>query len=453
MTKRVNLLSGNIFESLIKLALPIMGTSFIQMAYNMTDMIWIGRIGSYAVAAVGTAGFFMWLSFGIVAISKIGAQVKVAQMIGADKHEEATSYARNALQMNIVFAIIYSYIIISKTEMLISFFNIDDKYVVNQAISYLSIIGPGLLFSFTNQIITGIIIGTGNSRTPFLITMGGLIFNIILDPMLIFGIGPFPLLGIRGAAIATILAQCIVFIMYVIYAINDDNIFCNFKLFSKPEIKYIKEIARIGLPTALQSVLFTFVSMILARIIAAWGPIPIAVQKVGSQIESISWMTSDGFSSAINSFNGQNYGAKQYDRIRKGYYTSLKMISVVGIFATVMLVFCAGPIFKIFIPEKDVLPYGITYLRIMGVSQFLMCIEIVTQGAFSGLGKTIPPSIVSIVFTVSRIPMAIILSKENVLGLNGVWWSVSISMALKGIILSSLFLYFLRNKLPKTEAQ
>lgn len=451
MTKRVNLLEGNISEALIKLALPIMGTSFIQMAYNMTDMIWIGRISSDAVAAVGTAGFYMWLSVGLILVSKLGAQVKVSQLLGGGNYKEAKKYARNALQMNFFFAVLYSLIIVTQADKLIDFFNVDDVYVVNQAVVYLTIVGLGNIFPFTNQAMTSIVTGTGNSKTPFIITTIGLIFNIILDPMLIFGIGPFSELGVKGAAIATVLSQGIVFLLYILYAVKDDYIFANFQLLKKPEINCLKQIVKIGMPTAVQSAMFTFFSMIIARIIADWGPLAIAVQKVGSQIESISWMTSDGFSSALNAFTGQNYGANKYDRVKRGYYTSIKIISIVGIAATLLLIFAAGPIFNIFIPEKEALPYGINYLRILGISQFFMCIEIVTQGSFYGLGKTIPPSIIGIIFNASRIPLALLLSKENILGLNGVWWSISITSILKGIILSIMLMYYLKNKLGQNE--
>ncbi len=451
MTKRVNLLEGNISEALIKLALPIMGTSFIQMAYNMTDMIWIGRISSDAVAAVGTAGFYMWLSVGLILVSKLGAQVKVSQLLGGGNYKEAKKYARNALQMNFFFAVLYSLIIVTQADKLIDFFNVDDVYVVNQAVVYLTIVGLGNIFPFTNQAMTSIVTGTGNSKTPFIITTIGLIFNIILDPMLIFGIGPFSELGVKGAAIATVLSQGIVFLLYILYAVKDDYIFANFQLLKKPEINCLKQIVKIGMPTAVQSAMFTFFSMIIARIIADWGPLAIAVQKVGSQIESISWMTSDGFSSALNAFTGQNYGANKYDRVKRGYYTSIKIISIVGIAATLLLIFAAGPIFNIFIPEKEALPYGINYLRILGISQFFMCIEIVTQGSFYGLGKTIPPSIIGIIFNASRIPLALLLSKENILGLNGVWWSISITSILKGIILSIMLMYYIKNKLGQNE--
>lgn len=188
--------------------------------------------------------------------------------------------------------------------------------------------------------------------------------------------------------------------------------------------------------------------MITARIIAQWGPIPIAVQKVGSQIESISWMTAGGFQSAMSAFIGQNYGAKKWDRVFKGYFSGLAIVSVIGIFATCLLIFGAGPVFSVFIPEEEAIRYGIVYLKILGLSQLFMCIEITTAGAFIGHGKTLPPSIVGILFNALRIPGALILS-STFLGLDGVWWAISISSILKGVVLSTWHILFLKGN-PNT---
>jgi Na+-driven multidrug efflux pump len=165
------------------------------------------------------------------------------------------------------------------------------------------------------------------------------------------------------------------------------------------------------------------------------------VQSVGAQIESISWTTAGGFQTALSAFVGQNFGAKKWDRIYKGYFTSLGVIAIIGTITSCLLIFLPGPIFSIFIREQNVIKDGIVYLRILGVSQLFMCIEITTAGAFNGVGKTIPPSIVGIVLNAMRIPGALLLSA--LIGLNGVWWSISLSSVLKGIILTSWFILFL----------
>ena len=442
MLKNNSLREGNIFKELIRLAVPIMGTSFLQIAYNMVDMIWIGRIGSSAVAAVGTAGFYTWLSMAFIRISQIGAEVSVAQSIGRDDIKEARSFARNAVQLNFIIALSYAIFVIVFRKQLIGFFNIDDTYVIDMAVNYLGIVALGMVFSFTNLVFSGIFNGAGKSGPPFIINSLGLVINIILDPLLIFGIGPVPGLGAVGAAIATVVAQVIVTIIFLFYINTKTSPLSGIKFFVSLRLTYIKKIIKIGYPVALQNGMFTIFAMFIARIIANWGPIPIAVQRVGSQIESISWMTAYGFSTALSAFVGQNYGAGEWKRIYKGYFTALSIMSVIGIFASLLLILGAGPIFAIFIPkENETIVQGAIYLRILGLSQLFMCIEITTSGAFNGLGKTFPPSLVSIVFTGLRIPAALILSRPEALGLNGVWWSISLSSVLKGIVLVTWFIY------------
>ncbi|QSX06975.1 MATE family efflux transporter [Sedimentibacter sp. zth1] len=443
MKERIDLLKGNILSTLTKLAIPIMGTSLIQMAYNMTDMIWIGRVGSKALAAVGTAGMFMWLSQGLITLCRIGGQVKVGQSLGANDINLAKDYTKTAIQMGAILALLYTLVMIVFSKPLIGFFNFSEIDVINDARIYLIYISIGLVFTFLNQIITGLITATGNSKTPFLVNSVGLVVNIILDPILIFGIGIIPSLGVIGAAIATVLAQGIVFSLYVHYMRNENLIFVDLNVFSKIKTKLVNDIVKIGLPPGVQSAMFTIIAIIIARIIADFGSSAIAVQKVGSQIESMSWMTADGFASALNSFISQNYGANNNERAKEGYYTSIKISIILGLFTTSLLVFLPGPIFYIFLPEKGLLPLGIDYLRILGYSQLFMCTEIVTSGAFAAFGRTTVPSIINVVFTAIRIPMAIVLIKLFG-GLNGIWWALTISSVIRGILLPSMFVYFLK---------
>lgn len=450
MERNRNLTEGNITSTLVKLAIPIMATSFTQMAYNMMDMIWLGRVGTNAVAAVGTAGFFTWFGSAIFMMPKIGAEVGVAQSLGKDDIDGAKKYASHTIKIDIIAAILYSLLLIVFRHKIIAFFDLGDLEVIEMATDYLLIISIGLVFYFLNPVFTGIFNGSGNSTTPFKINVIGLIINMVLDPLLIMGVGPFPKMGIRGAALATIIAQFIVTLVFVIIGKGKSNLFDNLNIFQKLEKDYLKTIFKLGLPSSVQTALFASIAMVIAKIIAQWGPTPIAVQKVGSQIESISWMTAGGFSTAISAFVGQNYGAGKWDRIKEGYRKGLLIVGSIGLFASCLLIFGAEPIFKLFIPkDKEALKMGITYLRILGISQFFMAIEIGTQGAFNGLGRTIPPSFVGILFNGLRIPASLILSSTS-LGLNGVWWSISISSVFKGIILVSWYIKILK-KSPSTK--
>lgn len=438
MKTRINLLEGNILPALSALALPIMATSLIQMAYNLIDMIWIGKIGASAVASVGAAGMFMWLSNGLATLAKMGGQIKVGYALGAQKKEDAASYAQSSIQMGIVFAIGFGILSIVFADEMIGFFQLNSAQVIQDAKLYLMITCGLVIFSFMNQIFTGILTAMGNSRTSFIATGIGLVLNIMLDPLFIFGFGAIPPMGVAGAAIATVLAQLVVMLLFLHTILRDTVLFSNIHILHSYSSQHTMEIFRIGLPSAVQSMLFSGISMVIARLIAGWGDAAVAVQKVGSQIESISWMTAEGYAAALNSFVAQNHGAKNTDRIREGYRLSMIVMLSWGVFCSFVLIVFPQLIFQVFIQEAEVLPMGVDYLRILGVSQLFMCMEITTAGAFSGLGKTLPPSIVSITLTGARIPMAILLGRW--LGLNGVWWAITISSIGKGIVLLGWFL-------------
>ncbi len=444
MNTRTNLLKGNILTALVTMALPIMATSLLQMAYNMTDMIWIGRVGSNSVAAVGAAGMFVNLASGLSAFLRVGGQVTVAHSYGAGEKQTAALYARNALQMGVILSLIYSLIVCLFRGPFIGFFRFTNQQVVRDAETYLLVMGMFTLFNVINPIFTAVITATGNSQTPFKISAVGLVINLILDPVLIFGLGFVPAMGVLGAAVATVFAQFIVFLQYLRYMHKDAQVFGQMHLTQKLDHAAVTSITRIGLPATIQSVMFNGISMTIGRIIAVWGETAVAVQKVGIQVEAISYMAAEGFSAATNSFIAQNYGAQQFDRAKKGFRTSLQVMMCWGAITTCVLVFFPAQIFQVFISEPDVIPLGVNYLRILGYSQLFMCMEILTSGAFSAYGKTTPPSVVSILFTSLRIPMAILLGK-TALGLNGVWWSISLSSMFKGVILVVMFRIFMRH--------
>ena len=447
MSKNVNLLDGSIISSMSRLAFPIMGASLIQMGYNLVDMIWIGRLGSGAVAAVGAAGMFLWMANGVTTVPRIGGQVTVGQKLGAGQQKEAAEYAACALRMGLFLGIIYGLICALFNKPFISFFKLNSPEVIAEARWYLVIAGGLLIFFFLDQVIGGILAAMGNTVTTFRVTTVGLVINLVLDPVLIFGLGPFPRLEVIGAALATVFAQMIVFLLYLKAIWNEPVIFRNLHLLRRSNRVHLNEIVKIGLPSALQDVLFSAISMVIARFVAGYGDAAVAVQKVGGQIESISWMMGGGFAMAVNSFVAQNYGAGKIERVRKGFRTAIMIMGIWGLFNTFLLMTFPKFFFSIFISEPDVIPMGVDYLRIIGISEVFICLEGAATGAFQGLGKTVPPSIVGITFNALRIPAALLLS-HTALGLNGIWWVLTVSCIFKGTILP-LWYHFGFNKMVK----
>lgn len=440
MQNKYNILTGNITSVLIKLALPIMGTSFLQMSYNLTDMIWIGKLGSGAVASIGTAGFFMWLSLSLIRMVQSGVEIKTAQNIGAGKFNIANQYIKSSLVMAIVLAILYTLFLFVANSSLIGFFDIKDLKVVEDAEKYLYIVGAGTIFAFLNPIISGFYNGAGKTTIPFRANIVGVTLNVLLDPILIFVCD----LGIDGAAYATVLSQAIVTVLLVIELKYKAIPFPGFNLSERLNYKFIADILKLGGPIAFQSGLFTVFAILLGKIIAVFGPEAIAAQKVGIQVEAISYMTAHGFASALSAFVGQNYGAGNSKRVVGGVVKSAYIIGGFGFITSVILYIGAESIFKVFIDEPETLAIGISYLKILAYSQLFMCLEITLGGAFMGVGKTLYPAIMSIVFTGIRVPAAAFLSQNQYLGLDGIWWSISISSVFKGLIILFMLLFLIR---------
>ena len=432
MRREINLTEGNIIKTLTRLALPIMGTSFIQMAYSLTDAMWLGRLSTNAVAAAGTGGFFLWLGAALIMITQIGVGVSVSQSYGRSDIKSAREFITVGLLMDILIGLTYGFCLYNFNGQIVSFFNLGDAEVIGMAESYLRIIGMGIIFHFLNPVLSTTLNSSGDSMTPFKVNTMGLVANMILDPLLIFTFG----LGIEGAAIATIVSQMGVTLIFLIVGKRINALYSTFKIFAKPDIVKAIRILKLGIPPSTQMGIHAIISIILTRIIAGYGPVAVAVQTIGSQIESISWMTSEGFAAAISAFVGQNYGANKISRIKEGYYKGIKVLGSFGFFVSLLLIFAARPLFTIFTPEDPkAIAEGIVYLRILGLSQLFMSVEIGTAGAFNGLGKTIPPTITGVTLNALRIPSAIFLSTYTVLELSGIWWAISGSSILKGIIL------------------
>ena len=419
-----NLTKGPILKTLTKLAIPIMASSFLGTLYNITDMAWIGLLGSKAVAGVGVGGMFTWLSQGLASMARMGGQVQVAQCIGRGDREKAHGFAQAAVQLAAAMGMVYAILSLVFTKQMVGFFQLTDAEAYAAAMSYTRIACGLIVFSFMTLTLTGLYTAQGDSKTPFLANLIGLITNMILDPVLILGPGPFPKLGVIGAAIATVMAQAIVMSIMVLAIIvrKKENVLKGIKLLAKIPEEYLSGICRIGIPTAIQGMAYCAISMVLTRMVSGYGAEAVATQRVGGQIESISWNTADGFAAALNAFIAQNYGV------------------------LISLAFICFPnaIADIFFHEPKAIETAVGYLVIIGFSEAFMCVELTTVGALSGLGRTRLCSIISITFTSARIPLAIILG--GMIGLSGIWWALSVTSIVKGIIFTCTFLWITRKR-------
>lgn len=441
-----DLTKGVVIKKIVQLALPIIGTSFMQLTYSFTDMLWVGKLGSDAVAAVGTSGFFLHLGWAIVSIVLVGTGISVSQAIGKKNETEAKTISQNALLGVLLLTGSYVFLIQGSYMQLIDFFDLKNQVAEEMAHSYLRWASIGLLFLLTSRLFSGISNARGDSKLPFKISSIGIVINIILDPLLIFTFD----MGVLGAAVATLIAQIIVASLYWhkrALAFFGPRSLWHFS------ISQIRKLVKLGFPPSTQYIIFSLVAIAMGKIVAMFGSHAIAAQKIGLQIEAITFMTIGGLNGAILSFTGQNYGARLYQRVRQGFNAGIKVAFVFGGLMTIIFLLFSEEMVQWFISDDiKTIQIGADYLRIVGLSQVFMCFDLMSSGVLNGMGKTKIPASTNIVMILLRIPLALWLSLPQNFGVKGIWMAILISSTLRGLINTSIYLYLKPKMLPLTNS-
>ena len=432
--KETDLTKGKVISVITALALPIMGSSFLQFTYNLIDMMWVGGLGSGAVASIGSSSLYINIGNAINALVVIGTGIKVAHAIGRKDDNEVKGYINSGILINTIIGIIFGLVLILAGKGFIGFLNLNNYEVERNAYLYLVLNAPILFFAFFNMMYTRILGSFGNNKLAFKINAVGVILNIILDPILIY-VFKF---GVIGAGFSTLSANII---MFFLFRVNSNGILSSTFGIGVDYVK-IKEIAKLGFPMAFQRILFTIINILLAKIIAVFGSDAIAAQKVGVQIESIAYMIIGGLNGAVASFTGQNFGAGKFKRIKEGYKSSLLIGITYSIVMACAFLLFNKPMIKLFIRDESTIVIAAAYLKAVAFSQVFSAIEMISNGLFTGIGKPNIPASISIIFTALRIPLALLLIKP--FGINGIWLSISLSSILKGIF--SYLLYEIKVK-------
>ncbi len=449
-----NLTEGNIFTSLLKLALPLMGTSFLQMAYTLLAMSWVGRLSSVtdadiatkSEAAIGAIGMLLWLTSSVAYLAMIGGEVAVGQSIGAKKLKTASVYASHTTTVSLVLGVLWSVSLAVFATPILSFFKLEPD-ITADATLYLRILAFCLPFQFISYNFAGIYNGAGRSFIPFRNYAFGLVLNMILDPILMFTME----MGLHGAAIGTVISQLFVFSLFVYQIRWGNRILGNFSFLIKPRLRFLKRIFFLGTPVSVMNSLYAMINMTLARVASTYGGhLGIMAQTTGGQIEAVTWNTSQGFSTALSAFMAQNYAAQKIERGRKAYIYTLRIMISLGIIVSTIFIFFGGQLFGIIVPHEDAMRAGAEYLFVMGLVQVFMMLELTTQGMFNGIGRTVEPAVISITFNLLRIPLAYFLASQ--MGIVGVWWAIAISTVCKGIILPTWFSIVYRKEKRKQKS-
>lgn len=434
--KKIDLTSGNELSVISLLSLPLIGSSLLQFLYNFIDMIFVGGLGPDAIAAVGSASFFINMGYAIQAMIVVGGGIKIAHSVGRKNDAESASYIGSSLLLNFFIGIITACGLLLFGNRLLDLLNLNNDAVQIDAYKYLAVSAFMLFFSYFNTFFIRMFSSFGNNKQSFYISAFGLILNIILDPIFIYTFK----WGVIGAAIATLISHILMFILFIYLArsiLFKKNIF-------QIRFQQFKEIIGLGIPMSIQRILFTVINIILAIMIASYGTDAVAAQKIGLQIESITFIVMGSLNGAVGSFIGQNFGAKKYKRILKGYRVSLLLGISYALITSIIFIFFSEELAGIFTRDPETIAITSAYLTIIGLSQIFMAIEIICMGAYTGIGMPKIPSTISVIFTLMRIPLAILLIPS--LGLAGIWWSIAISSFVKGIVSVLIFNTIYRRK-------
>ncbi len=436
-----DLTQGLVLNKIVHLALPIIGTSFMQLAYSFTDMLWVGKLGSNAVAAVGTSGFFLHLGWALVSIILVGCGISVSQAIGKKDENKARYLSINALRGVLLISGIYVLLIQGGYKYFIGFFDLNNLATEQMAYSYLRWSSIGLIFLFISRLFSGISNARGDSKLPFKIASIGIAVNIVLDPLFIFVLD----LGVLGAAWATLVAQILVASLYwhkrALAFFGERQ---SWQFSARP----LKKMLKLGFPPSTQYIIFSLVAIVMGKIVAHFGSDAIAAQKIGLQIEAITFMTIGGLNGAILAFTGQNFGAKLFSRVRQGFNAGIKIAFAFGGFMTIIFLIFSEEMVLWFVSDVATVEIGANYLRIVGLSQIMMCFDLISSGVLNGMGKTKLPASTNILMILIRIPLALWLSQPQNFGVNGIWMAILISSTFRGLINTSLYLYLKPSMLP-----
>jgi len=433
------ILKGHPYRAIIRLAWPATLAMLLHTLFSITDAIWVGRLGAAPIAAIISATFIVWILLSLTAVLSTGVVAMVARHIGAGERDRARDVAEESFRFALLYALGITIVVLLTRGHLLGLMELAPD-VVGQGESYLQVyFGASVLVVFVEWA-GSVFRASGNTRLPLVVTSVAVGLNIVLDPILIFGWGALPGMGVTGAAVATMIAYLVASVIFVVLLRGGRLPFpLRLRIIGPVDWSRIRRLVTIGIPICISGISFSVIYLFVNRITAQFGTPAVAALGIGNRIESINYLVAFGFSTAVATLVGQNLGARNPDRAAELTHKTILLVSAfTGIMTVVFLMFPES-IMKIFVDDPAVLEAGKDYVRILALSQILMGWEIVVEGAFSGAGDTVPPMAVSIVGSVLRIPLAWFLAVSLGWGVAGVWWAISISTLIKG---TAVYIWF-----------
>ncbi len=422
------------------LSWPSVLTQILQNAYSIIDGKFLASIGASALAGVGVANQVFMVLMAISNAVMIGATALVARFIGAGDTGEAEYAVRQSLLLTVVTGVAAGGIALAIGYPLMASI-VNDPAGYRQAAIYLSMLLIGLVPTFLMLTLTGIYRGLGDMMTPLVAMVVMTILSIGGDYLLIFGIGPFPRMGVAGAGISYIVSRTVAMLIYLLW-LPKTHLDKSFRGSWKPSWGWWRRVLNIGTPAFAQGALRTAGSMLYYGILGrtSEGLNALAALTIGLRTEGIAYMPGLGFSIAATSMVGQNLGARKPDRAERGAWAATWLgIITMGVTGLLFVAF-ARPIASAFTTEKDVIPLAASYLVLNGLTEWALALTMILTGALQGAGETRSPTVVTILsMWFIRLPLTYYLAITLHLASLGAWIAMSGSTLLGGLGMLAVF--------------
>ncbi len=414
------------------MAAPAVASNLLMTVFLAADAYWVGtRLGATALAAVTSSVFWVWMGIAVAEMVSIGLTAVAARRHGERRPADAARAAGDALLLTLALGVAAA---VAGRLWLGWMFSVmrtpPDVAAVGREYLGLYVLAAPVLYGYF--VVDATFRASGDTRTPFVILLASVALALALDPLLILGLGGLPRLGIAGAAAATVLTRSLAFVVGLTLLARRGML-----RVGAPRPAVMRTIARVGLPTAATGVLFSVVYVVVARTTSAFGTPALAALGLGFRVESWLYMIGVGFGAAAAAVVGQNLGAGLPARAERAGWTMLAAASAPAVVVAALMLAAPAALAGVFTRDAAVIAETARYLRIVAVSQLVVCAEVVLEGALGGAGATVAPMLASTTLTLARIPLAGWAGARY--GAAGVWWVISATATARGLAMMALW--------------
>ncbi len=429
-----------LYAQLIHLALPIMGANLLQTLYNLADSYFLGKLGKEAISAPSISfNIIIFLIIFGAGFSSAGTTL-ISQAKGREDADKVEFYVGQTFGILVLVSFLIMITGLLLTDPLLRLLQVPTGLTYEYTKTYMRIIFYGMPFMFVAFAFRGILQGVGDSLTPLKIQIITVSLNVGLDYLLIFGIGPFPVMGVAGAAWATVISRSIASVIDI-YLLSSGRLKIRLRMSTiKPDRRAWGLIMSIGLPSSIGQGVSALGFTTLQGIVNTFGPAVIAAFGVGGRIIALFNMPAQGISQATAVLVGQNLGAKAPDRAVQVVRYGLMTIAVFIIAGMSLTFFYGNLLVRFFVDDPEVIFYGATLFRIVSISVVFFALYTVLIGAFQGGGDTKPIMVVQISrLWLIRVPVAFFLTSIVHMGPDGIWWGMFASNFVVAIVVWLLY--------------